>query len=139
MLTRQEIFETVSRHLFEQGKPSMSIFGSGEKLCAYRGEGGVKCAAGVLIPDNRYSFRMEQNAIGNFSDETFARYFPEVELTDRDLLTALQDVHDTLATDEENEPVAHFHEDALRRRLMVVGERDMLNIDFLAELRIAAP
>lgn len=39
--TQQDIFNYVVAHLVEQGKPSVSDNG-----CAYRGDGGCKCAAG---------------------------------------------------------------------------------------------
>jgi len=53
--TLQEVFDIVSNHLLTQGKMSVGIDG----FCAYRGENGMKCAAGVLIPDDQYKPAME--------------------------------------------------------------------------------
>lgn len=50
----QQIFETVSKHLFHQGVQSTSQIG-----CAYRGDNGTSCAVGCLIPDEGYSPGME--------------------------------------------------------------------------------
>ena len=49
MQTRQEIFEIVAKHLFSQGQRALNSLGS----CSYRGHG-LKCAVGVLIPDDEY-------------------------------------------------------------------------------------
>jgi hypothetical protein len=53
-LTAQEIFDKVATHLLRQGR--RSVGGDG---CAYRGEGGSKCAAGILIPDDAYDPEFE--------------------------------------------------------------------------------
>lgn len=45
-MTNQETFDTVVEHLLRQGGPSML---PSKKTCAYRGENGRKCAAGILI------------------------------------------------------------------------------------------
>lgn len=54
--TLQELFNIVSLHLLNQGQKSAH-----ETLCMYRGPNGMKCAAGVLIPDNEYNPSMETN------------------------------------------------------------------------------
>lgn len=63
----REIFETVKAHLLAQKCRSMAgpdrlptTFG-----CAYRGDGGRKCAVGVLIPDALYFQELE----GKLADE----------------------------------------------------------------------
>lgn len=53
-MTLQETFDFVARALAAQGRPSIE-----DGLCVYRGPGGLKCAAGHLIPDDRYSRGME--------------------------------------------------------------------------------
>ncbi len=57
----QDIFDTVSKHLLTQGKKSvMNPTGeAGDADCAYRGVGGLKCAIGCLIPDDRYHAGLE--------------------------------------------------------------------------------
>ncbi len=52
MLTRQEIFDRVASHLLIQKEHSVDVSGD---MCLYRGMNGIKCAVGVLIPDEVYS------------------------------------------------------------------------------------
>lgn len=59
-LTEQEVFDKVVSHLRAQGERSISK----DKDCLYRGPGGLKCAAGVMIEDSEYSPRMEGIEIG---------------------------------------------------------------------------
>ena len=50
------IIDTVRSHLLSQNKKS---FGEKEEKCLYRGPNGLKCALGVLIPDDKYHVSME--------------------------------------------------------------------------------
>lgn len=62
-MTKQEIFDKVAIHLLTQKTQSIE-FGS----CLYRGPGGLKCAAGCLIPDSIYNHGMEgRSALTVFS------------------------------------------------------------------------
>lgn len=54
-LTMQQTFDKVSRHLFKQGRPSVSIGGT----CLYRGPNNTRCAVGCLIPDELYQKKMD--------------------------------------------------------------------------------
>lgn len=49
----QSAFNTISAHLLKQNKKSQ-YYTNGEIKCAYRGLNGLKCAIGVLIPDEVY-------------------------------------------------------------------------------------
>lgn len=57
--TAQQVFDQVARHLLTQGRrsvtevPALIRFGS-SSVCAYRGDGGLKCAAGCFIGDDEY-------------------------------------------------------------------------------------
>ena len=53
----QTIFDRVAAHLLAQGRPSLSAIRLG--VCAYRGEGGLRCAVGCLIDDAHYSEALE--------------------------------------------------------------------------------
>ena len=55
MRTAQELFNEVVSHLRKQKKQSLSQHG----YCMYRGEDGLKCAIGHLIPDECYHNDME--------------------------------------------------------------------------------
>lgn len=50
----QELFDTVATHLLTQKKRATNTHG-----CAYRGENGLKCAVGCLIPDSKYDPELE--------------------------------------------------------------------------------
>jgi len=54
-MTAQELFDKVATHLITQGKPSLCTYG----FCKYRGDGGLMCAIGCLIPDDKYKTWMD--------------------------------------------------------------------------------
>lgn len=117
MKTRQEIFNQVAEHLMTQGAQSVIRSKNLERICAYRGDGGLKCAIGCLIPDDYYSPDME--GAGVFENVALLRvlitvgiYHPGNALRLRFLLD-LQDVHDE-SFDFDDEGGAR---DLFRRRL----------------------
>lgn len=55
--TQQEIFDEIVGGLIKQGKPSLNEFWQ----CSYRGRDGTKCAAGQIIPDDKYDVGMENH------------------------------------------------------------------------------
>lgn len=58
MITKQEIFDTVVRHLWAQGEQAID-----RGVCQYRAPGGLKCAVGILIPDDKYDPKMDGSMI----------------------------------------------------------------------------
>lgn len=58
-MTRQETFDIVVNHLRKQGRKAIDENGH----CRYRTDDGCKCAAGCLIPDDKYSPDLEGNNI----------------------------------------------------------------------------
>jgi hypothetical protein len=64
-MNNQQIFDKVSRHLLKQGTRSTD-----ELQCVYRGPGGLKCAIGVLIPDEAYDPKMEGVSAAGIIDQT---------------------------------------------------------------------
>ena len=88
-MTPQEIFDTVATHLFSQGE--QSLFKGSAMLCAYRGDGGRKCAAGVLIPDSYYTKKME---LMHFAGVVATYSLPTYLKENGSLVLALQQVHD---------------------------------------------
>lgn len=69
MATKQETFERMAEHLLDQGEKSHHVPNEGSATieCLYRKFRGelppLKCAVGILIPDELYDRRMEgQNA-----------------------------------------------------------------------------
>lgn len=84
MFSKQQTFNTVKEHLLKQNQPCVDdIFN-----CKYR-HNGLKCAAGCLIPDDKYDPLMEDKTVDNkyFTDEDFFGH-------DKQLVLHLQDIHD---------------------------------------------
>lgn len=55
LATARQVFEQAKNHLLTQNDKSLLEDGT----CAYRGFGGLKCAAGCFISDEEYSEDME--------------------------------------------------------------------------------
>ena len=97
-MTPQEIFDTVARHLFTQGKRAgyernKEDHGEESFACRYRGPSGTACAVGALIPDAAYDPEMEGAGVLRLIDN----YGPDLPPWMRDnfeLLDRLQMVHD---------------------------------------------
>lgn len=88
MRTGQQLFDEVAKHLRTQGKTCLGTSG-----CAYRGDSGLKCAIGALIPDEVYNSKMEGHAVfailpmlPNDLKQEFSAHMG--------LLHSLQNVHD---------------------------------------------
>jgi hypothetical protein len=86
-MSMQEIFDTVVNHLRSQGCKSEGEF-NGKKCCFYRGPNGTRCAAGVLIPDDEYSPKMEHRLVDDLP------FFSKYSERERSLIFFLQGVHD---------------------------------------------
>jgi hypothetical protein len=82
--TKQEVFEQVARHLLEQKQQSLI----GNYKCAYRGEAGLKCAAGCLIGDDEYRGIFENR---NWSFLVREGHVPKEHSA---LISLLQSIHD---------------------------------------------
>ena len=96
MITKQETFDTVVRHLGKQREKSLL-----DMHCMDRGRNGTMCAAGCLIPDESYSEDFEGGMIRTtFSDEgddkSSVLVSRLIESLDHDirLVRALQHTHD---------------------------------------------
>jgi hypothetical protein len=99
-MTLQQLLNEVSLHLIIQGKKSLSDAKEGEKpSCVYRATDGCKCAAGWVIPDNKYSKDMEGKGVRNLL--FFQMLALESDLPEQfmDLLMQLQGVHDCYQPD----------------------------------------
>lgn len=91
----QTLFDHVVGSLIKQGKPSLvELWMNGRRdfSCAYRGDGGTRCAAGWALPDAAYRQGIEGTEIDSvirFGGEATAVLRPY-----RAMLTALQEAHD---------------------------------------------
>ena len=98
-MTPQEAFDTVARHLFDQGeRAGLQHRDENDEVydfeCLYRAPGGKTCAVGCLIPDAAYRPSMEgsnpDTLVSMFSD-----LLPPWMAANRDMLVDLQAIHDT--------------------------------------------
>jgi hypothetical protein len=105
MRTDQEIFNLVADHLLKQGRKSQT---ADALQCFYRGPDGLKCAIGVLIPDEFYGPRFEDtSSVENLLEQEpvlRALLFEgadTIEKMDRrdELLASLQSIHDCFEVD----------------------------------------
>jgi hypothetical protein len=75
-VTKQETFDIVARHLLTQNKkaygPYYTAFGKNNG-CVYRSPDGLKCAAGCLIPDDKYHSDLEGEIAKLGHDANFVR------------------------------------------------------------------
>ncbi len=86
-MTAQEIFTKVKNHLLKQNARSITVDGTD---CAYRGRGGLMCAAGCLIDDEDYSVGFEKEPW-----ELILSNLPEKYNNHELLISNLQTTHDT--------------------------------------------
>ena len=68
--TKQQVFDHVAAHLLAQDCKSEFYLTEVTKhpTCAYRGNNGMKCAAGCLIADELYTPAMEGHAVGHVNE-----------------------------------------------------------------------
>lgn len=86
MLDRQKAYDTIVAHLRRQGK--IAALGV---MCRYRTKDGLKCAVGVLIPDELYTGRIE----GLSADHPRVRLLiPGADAWDEKFLLEAQALHD---------------------------------------------
>lgn len=128
MLTDQELFDTVAKHLFAQNEPSMMGDGSGDMQCAYRGDHGRKCAAGCVLPDKHYNHLMEGNSVGH---ETVSPIFRAYVTPSLSLLRQLQVVHDDSVTSEQSN---WSSTDKMRRALTRIADEHGLSDGIVSKL-----
>lgn len=102
-LTRQQIFNKITKHLLKQNK-----FSGNPKRPQYHAKNGLKCAIGCLIPDELYHSIIEGVGIDNremdmsestsfFNKESaLIQILMEsgIKIDDFDLISDLQVVHD---------------------------------------------
>lgn len=89
MPTEQQLFDKIVSGLRAQGEPSVDEDG----MCAYRGTGGCKCAAGQVIPDDDYRPWMDDHG-------TLHEVLRHCGLSDHYLfIQAMQALHDEIWVD----------------------------------------
>ena len=92
-MTNQVIFDKVSAHLLAQNAKSMAFIDKFQgQACAYRGAEGRTCAAGCLIPEERYASRMEGKTVYQIDFFNIEFKFDQLHL-----IRGLQEIHDDLS------------------------------------------
>ena len=95
-MNKQQIFDVVSAHLLKQGECSIGAVESKHgDVCAYRGASGLRCAIGVLIPDDLYSPEFEGSQLMDLPWK-IKRAVGFNTAAKRTLLCTLQKVHDNV-------------------------------------------
>lgn len=103
--TAQWVFDTVVNHLRKQGCRSYRHQGVS---CAYRGQDGSKCAAGVLIPDNEYMPVMEGSTAAIICVLYLVGVTKEMFNTHSALISDLQCIHDMHDVDKWEDSFRRF-------------------------------
>lgn len=94
--THQQLFDYITAFLLRQGRRSANEDG----ICAYRGEAGLMCAVGCIIPDELYSEDLEDKNVRAILYGTVPlstgqeRFFMKLRPF-LNLLWDLQEVHDS--------------------------------------------
>lgn len=90
-MNKQEIVNTVYKHLKAQGKQALDS----DWNCAYRTASGLKCAIGCLIPDALYTNLIETKLVSSlFKIGFLQKVFPDITEEDVLFLSQLQRIHD---------------------------------------------
>lgn len=89
-MNAQETFDIGAKHLLTQMKKSLADSRRGGTLCAYRGNNGLKCAAGIFIPDSKYNFGME----GKNWNKICTMHSEAADWGDYRMIVRLQNLHD---------------------------------------------
>lgn len=93
-MNNQEAFDKVCDHLMQMIVPSKE-----DGLCVYRGENGLKCAIGTLIPDELYFPSLESYGSVNDLMNTTAKELEPIQKLFKglnlNLLIDLQIIHDS--------------------------------------------
>lgn len=63
-MSPQAMFNHVYTHLWWQNRQATGE----DRFCAYRGKGGTMCAIGCLIPDDKYTYRLEKLSVGDLEN-----------------------------------------------------------------------
>lgn len=81
--TAQEVLDQVAEHLLTQQEQSKQLL-----ACYYRGDNGMKCAAGCLVADDEYVPEMEGKDWAELQEDGM------VPNSHMELIQSLQNIHD---------------------------------------------
>ena len=121
-ITKQDIFNTAANGLLKQGKKSGDGFS-----CFYRGPNGLKCAIGMLIPDELYKARFEGQSAGESGViNVLIKIGVPNTIEYANFLENLQGVHDDYHTDKWDRELVNFaHHYGLNPLPMYEGVKEL--------------
>lgn len=100
-LTPKEAYDKMLEHLLKQGRKSVALFtfevNVQKEKCAYRGDNGLMCAFGCLIPDSEYSPDMEKQDLLNLIEHRMVSF--ENQFT-KEVCRTGQVIHDGYSPDD---------------------------------------
>ena len=103
MFTNQQTFTLVRNHLLKQGKKALDDSGN----CRYLTPCGLKCAAGCLIPPEKYNVGFEKREVDKVMIENgFSDWFGH----NARLVSLLQYIHDCCPSSEWDERLSDLAE-----------------------------
>lgn|SRR5574338_387511 len=96
MKSKQETFDYVAEFLLKQGGPCYKYDDEGDRRCLYRNSNGMKCAAGCLIPDDKYIPEMDNITIDDaiLCDDPMIADILKEEGHSVAFVKCLQEIHD---------------------------------------------
>jgi hypothetical protein len=106
-MTNKELFEKVKHHLLTQNKKAeeeIVVYDRTIRACRYRTRHGLKCAIGILIPDDRYQPEFEGRNC------SYPAITEAAGLEDHNfpLVRYLQNIHDESPVSEWKERLEHL-------------------------------
>lgn len=127
-MNTQEAFDIMIAHLRKQRKKSIIVDEEGDIICMYRNPWGLKCAVGVLIPDEMYNPDMEGKSVSHLISK-FPHMFAGIQ---EDLLECIQRIHDRYPVDSWEK---RFKELAKMFNLTYDREYGIISVLFCSEFR----
>ena len=110
---KQQMFDFMLNHLRSQGGPSTSDPTEediGESVCMYRGDNGLMCAIGCMIPDSMYDDSLEGESV----NICLRRVGVSLDFTTESFLgTAQNELHDDLPDWSPDEFLTSLEENAI--------------------------
>jgi hypothetical protein len=92
--TAQEVFDFIAAHLLRQDRKA-GVTIEGGFSCRYKDASGAKCAAGSLIPDDKYVPQMEERPwFGTYCKKAGVTQAFEFSENHAGLINSLQALHD---------------------------------------------
>lgn len=124
LLTEQEVFDIVARHLFNQKRPSC-IGDPDDEVFKYRTPDGLKDPIGILVTDDEYDL--------NWDHEDGGVVVSELDLPDRLTVLVKRSLLEDLVVNVHDEPENWADRGDLRDALMGVAVKYQLSADCIKD------